>query len=169
MSTYIEKSTVVDTPARQIWDVFADFGGVNDWHPYFEKAYLEDEERPRGVGAARICEFGPKMAIRETVTHWSDNDRMEIAIDFVRGMAPPIRDIIASVRVEDLEPGQSRLTLTMKYNTRLGPIGWLANKLFVISQYEQVFDNMLPAAKAFAETGRAPEQIAMTGSGRMLA
>ena len=167
--TRIEKSIEVQRPSADVWGLFADFAGVDDWHPYMESAHIEGE-LTEGVGAARICAFGPKMAIRETVVEWGDR-QMVIAIDFVKGMAPPMRDIRASVVVTPLDDGDTRcdLKLTMQYQTTLGPIGWLADKLMITRQYKGVFDDMLAAAKGQSEAGDPGPQIAMPGSGRVLA
>lgn len=164
----LQRSTQVARPAADVWAVFANFGAVDAWHPYMESAQLEAGPE-RGVGAARVCKFGPRLAIRETVTMWDDAGGMEIAIDFVRGLAPPITDVRAGVRVEPLAEDRSRLTLTMAYTPTAGPIGSLLNEVVVVGQYERVFESMLAAASAWAEDGRAAPQIAMPGSGRRLA
>ncbi|MEM7155016.1 MAG: SRPBCC family protein [Myxococcota bacterium] len=167
--TFIERSIQVDAPAAAVWGVFADFAGVAQWHPYMEGAHLDEGSAEHGIGAARICEFGPKMAIRETVRTWDDDGAMTISIDFIRGMAPPIRDIVAGVCVTATGPTSSTLTLTMRYETKLWVLGMLADHFMVVPQYRAVFGHMLAAAKAYAETGAAIEPIAMPGSGRQLA
>ena len=167
--TFIERSIEVDAPAAAVWGVFADFAGVAQWHPYMEGARLDEGSADRGIGAARICEFGPKLAIRETVRTWDDDGTMTISIDFIRGMAPPIRDIVAGVNVVPTGRSTSVLTLTMKYEPTLWLLGALADKLMVTPQYRTVFGHMLAAAKSYAETGKAIDPIAMPGSGRQLA
>lgn len=164
----VEDSIEVDAPKGVVWGVFADFGAVHAWHPYMESASLDDPARAEGVGAARTCRFGPKMAIRETVREWDEDGAMTIAIDFLEGPAPPIRDILASVRVEPLGPERSRLVLTMSFATRLGPLGGLLAEAFVLGQYRTVFAEMLGAAKRWAEAGETSPPIAMPMSGRQL-
>lgn len=168
MSTHISKSIEVDTPHARVWDVFADYGGADAWHPYFERAYL-DGEQAQGVGAKRICEFGPKLHIRETVVEWVANERMVIDIEFVHGMGPPIDNVRAGVHVAPKGDGDhAHLELTIDYDTRWGPVGWLMNHLMIIKQYEQVFIDMLAAAKGYAERGERPAPLAMGGSGRKI-
>lgn len=166
--TYIERSIEVDAPAAKVWGVFADFAGVAAWHPYMESARLDEGSAAEGVGAARICEFGPKMAIRETVQAWDDNGSMTIGIDFVRGMAPPIRDIAAAVHVKPNGDDRSTLTLTMQYTPKLWVLGRLLDVVMIVPQYRTVFGHMLEAAKQYAQTGETVEPVVMTGSGRQL-
>jgi len=167
--TMIEESIEVNAAKAKVWQVFGDYGAVHDWHPYMEKAYLDEGSPEEGIGAARVCEFGPKMAIRETVVEWDDGNSMTIAIDFLKGMAPPIQNIRASVRVESLGEERCRLVLTMRYATKLGFLGYLMNEMMIIGQYQGVFGHMLEAAKQMAETGESTQSIAMPGSGRVLA
>lgn len=166
--TTIRKSIDVEAPASAVWAVFADFAAVAEWHPYFEGSRLEHPEPVSGVGAARICDFGPRMAIRETVRQWVDDQRMVIGIDFVKGPPSPIDDIEASVDTIATGNDTSELALTMSYQRRWGPIGAVLDALVVKRQYETVLGNMLVAARDYAESGRPPEQIAMIGSGRKL-
>lgn len=164
--THIEKSILVDASAERVWGVFADFGGVDDWHPYFQNAYLDPPTPTSGIGASRICEFGPKMAIRETVRTWEEN-HMVIGIDFLKGPPSPLRDIVAAVRVEPQGDG-ARLTLLLDYAIAWGLLGWLLDVTMVRRQYRKVFDDMLAAAKGFAEHGAAPTPLVMMGAGRKL-
>ncbi|MEM7339769.1 MAG: SRPBCC family protein [Actinomycetota bacterium] len=167
--SFITASIPVDAPGPAVWHTFADFGGVSDWHPYFESAHLDDPRQPTGVGASRTCVFGPRMAIRETVTGWTENERMTIGIEFLSGPPMPITDIEAAVIVsEQAEGGPTDLTLTMAYEPRWGPIGRILDALMVRRMYEDVFAEMLPAAKAYTESGTRPEPVAMLGSGRRL-
>jgi len=164
----IEESIEVAVPKARMWEVFADFGSVHAWHPYMESASLDDPSHGLGVGAARTCRFGPKMAIRETVREWDDAGAMTIAIDFLEGFPPPIHDILASVRVEPLGAERSRLVLSMSFRSKLGPLGGILAEAFVLGQYRAVFGGMLGAAKRWAETGETSPPIAMPLSGRRL-
>lgn len=166
--TVIERSTGIDAPVSEVWPVFADFGRVADWHPYFESAALDDPATPSGVGASRLCEFGPRLAIRETVREWTDGERMVIGIDFVRGLAPPIADLEAAVRTTATGAKSTELALTLEYRPKWGPVGRILDGLFIRRMYEGVFDDMLAAAKRYVETGEPSEPIAMLGSGRKL-
>ncbi len=164
----LSESVVIDAPKAAVWGLFADFGGVDQWHPYMESASLDPGSAPSGVGAARSCVFGPKMAIRETVVEWDDAGSMTIAIEFLRGLAPPINDIRASVRVELVGPERCRLVLSMAYQERFGPFGGFLSEMFIAGQYRGVFQQMLGAAKARAETGTLVPQVVMPMSGRVL-
>lgn len=165
---HLSKSITVDAPVEDVWKVYADYGAVNDWHPYFESAALVPSSPASGVGATRDCSFGPRSSIRETVTEWQENERMVIDIQFLSGPPMPIKDLVASVNVKPLESEQPRtdVTLTLDYETRWGPIGLLADRLMVQRMYLGVFRDMLDATKSFVETGETPRQLSLIGSGR---
>ncbi|MEM8924120.1 MAG: SRPBCC family protein [Actinomycetota bacterium] len=165
--TQLSKSTVVEAGVDKVWDVYADFGAADVWHPYFESAALVAGSPERGVGAARDCVFGPRSSIRETVTEWIENERMVIAIEFLSGPPMPITDLMAAVDVAAVaDSASTNLTLSLDYARRWGPIGAVADHLVVRRLYLGVFRNMLAASKAYAETGAIPDQLAILGSGR---
>lgn len=163
--TRVEMSRQSPAPAEDLWRVFSDFGGVAQWHPYMENATL-DEGPHEGIGASRICRFGPRMAIRETVREWHERG-MVIAIEFLEGPPSPLLDVHAAVRVESLPQG-SRLVLSMRFRTRWGMVGTLAEPLLV-AQYRDVFDGMLDAATRWAESQQPMTPRVMPMSGRRLA
>lgn len=166
--TSVSESCVVTATPELTWKVFGDYADVGEWHPYMESATLDEGPRS-GVGAARTCRFGPNMAIRETVREWDTRGRrMVIDIDFLEGLPSPLRDLWASVRVERVDEGRSRLVLSMEYGVAWGPIGTLMDPL-IEAQYRKVFRDMLHAARIRAETGGTVAPIAMPGSGRRLA
>lgn len=166
--THLSKSTIVEASVDKVWEVYADFGGADVWHPYFESAELVAGSPPRGVGAARDCIFGPRSSIRETVVEWEENAGMTIAIEFLSGPPMPITDLLAAVDVAAVGDAGSTtdLTLSLDYATRWGPIGTMADRVMVRRMYLDVFGNMLAASKAYAETGAIPDQLAILGSGR---
>ncbi len=93
---------------------------------------------------------------------------MVIGIDFLSGPPMPIKDLVAAV---DLSPvsGQddrTNLSLSLDYATRWGPVGLIADRLFVRRLYLGVFRDMLNASKAYVESGVVPKQLALIGSGR---
>ena len=108
------------------------------------------------------------MAIVETVEIW-DEGGMTIGIDFVKGMAPPISDIKASVRVEPLGEARCRLTLTMSFKAGMGPLGGVMSEVFIHGQYRTVFEHMLAAVAARAEGRPDVPPVVMPMSGRQLA
>lgn len=163
----VDDSIEVNAPKAVVWGLFADFGGVDDWHPYMQAAQLL-EGPDEGVGARRHCEFGPKMAIVETVEIW-DEGGMTIGIDFVKGIAPPISDIKASVRVEPLGEARCRLTLAMSFKAGMGPLGGVMSEMFIHGQYRSVFEHMLAAVAARAEGRPDVPPVVMPMSGRQLA
>ena len=166
--THIERTAIIESTPDAAWGAFANFGAVDEWHPYFERVEVQSENS-RGVGAARLCEFGPKLAIRETVLEWDEAARrMVIEIEFVKGTPPPIRNTRAAVQVTALDRG-SAITLTMDYQAKFGPLGWVLDQLLITPQYAKVFGHMLAAVKGYVEDGRTPPPIAMPGSGRVLA
>ncbi|GEM_PF-2275136 len=162
----LSRSRELAVPADTAWNAFADYAGVAAWHPYMTDAQVVAGGPVDGVGAARDCRFGPRMAIRETVTEWDHpGRRMVIAIDFLEGPPAPLADLSAAVRVEVLPDDRCRVVLSMAFRTCFGPLGTLAEPL-VLLQYAGVFEAMLDALDGWVTTGRPPVPLAMPGSGR---
>lgn len=169
MATFISDTGIVNAPVNEVWKVVADYGNVLKWHPYMVDSYLTDDSQNEGIGAARIGEFGPNMAIKETVTQWRDNEFMEITIDFVRGFAPPIENLFASIATEPVDETRTRVSFHLKYDTRLGMLGTIADKIIVKRMYQSVFANMLKGLQLYVEKGEEPPLIPMMGSGAKVA
>jgi hypothetical protein len=97
----------------------------------------------------RACELAPRGRIVERVTHWEEGRALglEVAesdwpIHFMRW-------------VTRLEPrgGGTRITQTLEYRVKLGPLGWLLDRLVMRRKLTATLDGVLASLVAHAERG----------------
>lgn len=68
-------SAVMDASLEQAWGMLRDFGDLGNYHPFFEKSYIEDEWPADRVGCVRnfrVREDGGML--RERLLELSDRD-----------------------------------------------------------------------------------------------
>ena len=65
-------STVVSSPAGEVWALLRDFAAIGDWHPALPPARIEGGPADR-VGAARV--FRLAGGHREILVKLDDQDR----------------------------------------------------------------------------------------------
>ena len=72
----------VASPRSDVWAVLADYPNIADWNEAAKESYAIGDA-VEGVGAQRQVNVGPNGAIRnrETVTEWTPEERMVIAVD----------------------------------------------------------------------------------------
>jgi Polyketide cyclase / dehydrase and lipid transport len=124
------------------------FGVFHKWryNPAVRSATVRGARRT-GVGAERACELLPKGRVVERVTHWEDGRAvgLEVAesdwpIHFMRW-------------VTRLEPAgaATRITQSLEYEVRFGPVGWLLDHLVMRRRLTSTLDEMFASLVKRAE------------------
>ena len=92
----IMTSTVVSSPAGEVWALLRDFAAIGDWHPALPPALIEGGAADR-VGAARV--FPLAGGHREVLVKLDDQDRA-IAFSFADNAAGlPVRSYTSTITV----------------------------------------------------------------------
>lgn len=150
--TTIAKSIVLHASKDRVWDVIADLAGVVNYNaPVTESYYIS--EQVAGVGAARVCEFGPNLAIQETAVAWDPGRSYTLEIAFTKGMQPPMSNIRATLSVEALGPEAARFSMELAYDTTMGPLGSVMNALMIRKRYEKTVEDILIGLQHHLQTG----------------
>src|SRR5262245_23975570 len=111
-------------PPARVCALLADLEAVQHYNPGVRRAVIEGSQR-RGVGARRSCELLPKGRVVERVTHWEDGRAVGLEleshdwpVDFMRWVT----------RIEPHDGG-TRITQSLEYQVKFGPLGWLLNQM----------------------------------------
>jgi ligand-binding SRPBCC domain-containing protein len=122
----LEERVEIRAPARLVWKVLADFGGVDAWAPYMRESHLIGEQTS-GIGMRRGMRHAWGFRFEEAVTQW--HDEKGFAFDVLQ--APfPMKDV-KEVWVLGSENGNTAVETQVRYGTHLGPLGSLADWLLV--------------------------------------
>jgi hypothetical protein len=139
---------------ERVWALLADLEAVARYNPGVATAAIRGAQRS-GVGAVRTCELEPKGRVAERVTVWEEGRALGLEIiesDW------PVHFMRWVTRVEPTDDG-SRITQDLEYEVKLGPLGWLMDRLVMERKLRGALDDVLAALVREAEAGvsRAPQ------------
>ena len=138
---------VIDAPAERVWEVLADFGGVQKWAPGVTKSYSTSKSNG-GADAARHCDIPGFGGIEELVTEWNEGVGFTYRVE-------PFGMIDESSSTWRITPqGDKTLVYTeLILNMRFGVLGSLMERLFVKRKVEKGTRNGLEGLKQHVMTG----------------
>jgi len=150
----LEERVEIMAPAQLVWDVLADFGGVEKWAPYMRKSQLIGEQ-DTGVGMRRGMRHAWGFRFEEVVTQWHEGKGF--AFDVLK--APfPMKEV-KEVWVLAPENSHTAVETQVRYGTHLGLLGGIVDWLLVRFVVRREMRAGLRGLKEFAE------QAAMRKSG----
>jgi len=122
----LEERVEIRASAQLVWDVLADFGGVENWAPYMRKSHLIGEQ-DSGVGMRRGMRHAWGFRFEEVVTQWHVGKGF--AFDVLK--APfPMKDV-KEVWVLAPENSHTAVETQVRYGTHLGFLGAIVDWLLV--------------------------------------
>lgn len=152
--TIIKQSIRVNKPKEEVWKILADLGGVSVFHPIVTHSYYSTKQLT-DIGATRVCELGPKQSVSERAIEWREGESYTLAVDFIKGMKPPVRNMQAIISVRADGDG-SIATIGMRYQPKFGIMGMVMDRVMLRPQFGKMVPQILGGLKHYAETG---EQI----------
>ena len=149
--TTFKKQITVDASKQKVWEIVSNLRDIYKFHPGVSKSYYTTDNT-EGVGAARICELQPAGKILETVKNWEDGSGFLLQIDPIE-KAPPVKEFSGHFQLEEVNTHTTQVSLTIKYEMKLGLIGDFLNKLIIRSKMEEGIDALLTGLKVHTENG----------------
>lgn len=150
--TQVIREIQINAPKEKVWQVLADFGGVQNYNPNVKKSYSTSKANG-GVGATRHCDltlFG--ASVEEAITDWQEGREYSIAI-LGGKKSPPFKTAVATLAVRDDGKGGSIVTGKFDYRLKFGPVGYLMDQMMVKPAFTKAFPKLLAGLKHYAETG----------------
>jgi ligand-binding SRPBCC domain-containing protein len=145
MST-IQHEIEADCPPESVWAVLADLEAVQQYNPAVRTVAVIGARRT-GIGAQRVCQLLPKGRVVERVTHWEDGRALGLE---VAESDWPIRYMRWVTRVEP-KGGGSRISQTLEYAMKFGPVGWLLDTLVMRRKFSAALDDVFARLARHAE------------------
>lgn len=149
--TKLSYETRIEAPVEQVWDVLSDFAGVWRYSPTVTKSHSTNET-DTGVGAERHCDLAfAGTSVEERIVDWQEGRSMDIEIIGGEKM-PPIKNVLGHFEVEP--DGEGTIVRgSMRYDTKLGPVGWVADRVIVRRKFGNAFGLIFAGLKHYVETG----------------
>lgn len=136
---------------ERVWALLADLEAVQRYNPGVRHAAIDGAVRT-GVGARRSCELLPRGHVVERVTTWEEGKAVGLELaehDW------PVQFMRWVTRVE-AEGAGTRITQALEYRMRLGPIGWLLDRLVMRRKLTSSLDAVFASLVRHAEAAERP-------------
>ncbi|HEY2406147.1 MAG TPA: SRPBCC family protein [Polyangiaceae bacterium] len=146
--TTISHDIHADCPPENVWKLLADLTAVQHYNPGVRRAGVDGTQQS-GVGARRWCELAPKGRVVERVTRWEDGRALGLEVvesDW------PIRFMRWVTRV-DAQGSGTRITQTLEYEVKFGPLGALLDRLVMKRTLTRTLDGVFASLARHAEGG----------------
>ncbi|MFY0681383.1 MAG: SRPBCC family protein [Thalassovita sp.] len=124
----VSSQHVVDAPVEDVWESWADFGGIAKFHPGIKGSHSISGSPASGLGAERQCDLtaNGKQYVRERVT--KSVPMQEQVIDIYEGTVP-LKSATARLRLAPIGSDKTKVMLEMEFKPGMGPIGWLMSPM----------------------------------------
>ncbi|VWX61476.1 2-haloacrylate reductase [Burkholderiales bacterium 8X] len=99
----VVRSTVIDAPIAQVWEVLRDFNSHDRWHSAIEASRIEGDERSDQVGCVRSFSLKDGNRIREQLLTLSDSDYQSTYC--ILDATLPLQRYVATVKLKPVTDG----------------------------------------------------------------
>ncbi len=132
----VKVTQLVNAPAEQVWKAWDDFANINDFNPNLSASFLIDDSAPTGLGAQRQCDMADgKNYLREKIVGYTPG--RQLVVDIYES-SMPLKSAQATITVEPIQQGKSRVTMEMQFVPGMGILGKLMAPMM-----KSKFSNML--------------------------
>ena len=143
----------INAAKEKVWETLNDLQGVQGWNPNVDAAHYTSEIR-EGVGASRHCDLaGGTLAgggtVEESVIEVRPQEVLTISLD----EGAPFKKAHGRWTIQG-DDGATDVTVTLEYEMKFGPIGWLMDRLLVNSQLRKALRHGVAGLKYHLETGQ---------------
>lgn len=144
----ISHSVEINSPKTAVWDILADIGSVAIWAPTVDHPVTTNDIEPV-VGCERACDISGFGKVTERVEAWDEGQSLTIGIDSIG----PMKSAHSTFDLSEHE-GRTIVPMTIRFDTRFGPIGALIGATIMRRRLSQQSAVALAGLKQYAETGR---------------
>ncbi len=145
----IAKQVSIDAPLNTVWQVLADYSGVEKWAPTVTQSRASSEVK-RGVGAKRILSTTSGEDAEEVVVEW--NEGHDFTFEIPDGLASIVRVLRETWSVEPASKG-AVVAVLMDYQLKDGIVNSIVDWLVVRRALRRILVLNLAGLKYHIETG----------------
>lgn len=142
-----------------VWRAWADFGGIERFHPAVEKSRIIGGPS-EGTGAIRRCDFYDGSMIEEKLTVFQPMTRIGWEIVSAPG---PLKSGEALVTLERRDPAATHIEFVLNFRMKLGPVGVLLGNTVVKAAMKKTLTSLLRGLDDHLRTGRSIGQAGVLG------
>ncbi len=117
-----ERILEIDATQDEVWAVIGRYMHIDEFAPFIASVDALTDGKD-GMGSKRRCHFDNGSSLIEEVIEWQPNRGFRVRLSDLDPM--PMQEALAEISVAPLENSRSRVTWSMDYRVKYGPIGWL--------------------------------------------
>ncbi len=156
MATTVSAAAPVPLSRQDCWTRFLDLTRAKDYVPGLTDTVITTDKK-EGVGASRIVSHAQFGDMNETVVQWDEGVGMTLRLHKGDKPASPFKEAHFRYAFRDgARPGTSEIHCSMTYTLPGGPLGRLADALFLRRLFTR---NVLDSAVCLAENYATDEPV----------
>lgn len=145
----LSATQIVRAPIAKVWETLADVGSIADWHPGVANSPVLTEHRS-GMGAARRVELYDGSTVVETVSALEEGRSVTVTMS---DHSMPLSMGEATFSIEADGEDRTRVTMTLAYGMKFGPLGWLLNAVMLQGIMSKLLVSVLAGLDHHLATG----------------
>ena len=112
---------------ESVWLALKDFAGIYKYNPGVKSSELLSRQ-PIGVGAQRICHFYDGSSLKETITHYNEQQGYRFELS---EFSLPLKKAFTEFSISPMGEHGCRVTVTLSFIPKMGPLGWVMAKVLM--------------------------------------
>ncbi len=147
---YITVKREMNNNVEAVWKVLDDYGTVYKYNPGVESSEILGEKKT-GLGARRVCNFYDGSSLRETIIKYAPNHGYSFMLsDF----SLPLKRATSHFHLEALSKDKCLLSVTIEFEPKFGPVGWLMAKLLMRPMLTKALKGLTKGLDDYMTTGQ---------------
>ena len=140
----------MDNSVEAVWKVLDDYGTVYKYNPGVATSEILGEKKT-GLGARRECHFYDGSSIKETIIRYVPNEGYSFELsDF----SLPLKRATSHFKLAALSQNKSLLSVTIKFEPKFGPVGWLMAKLLMRPMLTKALNGLTKGLDDYMTSGQ---------------
>ena len=154
---HYQRTLDISATSDAIWAVIGRFMHIDDFAPQV-KSVEPLTTGADGVGSKRRCHFDNGTSLVEEVIAWKPNQSYRVRLSEMDAM--PLHHAEAELSLPPTLNGQTRVTWSMDYRVKFGPLGWVLGQTMMKLMMGKILDGNLRGLADKVQTGRAGDALA---------
>ena len=128
MTHHVSQSIKATVSADKVWKVMDDFGGIQKYAPTIKESSIVGDKQT-GLGAKRKVTFEHDgSSLVEEITQYDEGNGYKMQVS---GVSSPLKSMNAEMWVESIDAGSSEIFMSVSFETKMGPLGWVMGKVLM--------------------------------------
>ena len=133
-----------------VWKVLDNYGAIYKYNPSVETSEILGE-KITGLGASRVCHFYDGSSLKETIIKYVPNQGYSFELS---DYALPLKHATSHFQLEPLPGNNSLVSVTLEFQPKFGPLGWLMAKLLMRPMLTKALNGVIKGLDDHLASGR---------------